>query len=70
MMVQPGMSAQVSPQKMASAGKDDQGTEQKKQQPIFNIGMLPPKDPNAFNVLANPSGNRMLDDMERAFKLR
>lgn len=39
-------------------------------------GDLPPQQftqtarTNEFNLLANPSGNRMLDDMERVFKLR
>ena len=33
---------------------------------MFNMGMRVPE----FNVLANPSGNRMLDDMERAYKFR
>ena len=30
----------------------------------------PSQDPYYFNVLQNPSGNRMLDDMERAYKFR
>ena len=31
---------------------------------------MPIHDPYYFNILANPSGNRQLDDMERAYKLR
>mmetsp|Transcript_19885 Transcript_19885/g.24593 ORF Transcript_19885/g.24593 Transcript_19885/m.24593 type:complete len:171 (-) Transcript_19885:663-1175(-) len=42
--------------------------------PGFNVGgataSAPPHDPYFFNIMANPSGNRMLDDMERAYKLR
>ena len=40
--------------------------------PTYNVQMpqVPPHDPYYFNVLANPSGNKMLDDMERAYKLR
>lgn len=30
----------------------------------------PIADPSYYNILANPSGNRMLDDLERAYKLR
>ena len=36
---------------------------------VFNI-QYPSQDPYYFNILQNPSGNRMLDDMERAYKLR
>ena len=36
---------------------------------MFNI-QYPNADPYYFNILQNPSGNRMLDDMERAYKLR
>ena len=38
--------------------------------PVFNVSMPPPHDPYSFNIMANPSGNRQLDDMERAYKLR
>ena len=34
------------------------------------MGVPQPHDPYSFNILANPSGNRQLDDMERAYKLR
>lgn len=43
-------------------------------QAMFNVQQpqppVPIHDPYYFNVLANPSGNRQLDDMERAYKLR
>lgn len=32
--------------------------------------MPQPHDPYSFNPLANPSGNRQLDDLERAYKFR
>ena len=38
---------------------------------MFNVQYpVPVNDPYYFNIMANPSGNRHLDDMERAFKLR
>ena len=37
--------------------------------PTFNVNQVP-EDPYNFNILANPSGNRQLDDLERAFKFR
>ena len=51
-------------------GTQSQPTPHGGQGPMFNVQYPQPHDPYSFNILANPSGNRQLDDMERAYKLR